>query len=281
MDWIMIDSAVSVTLSPASMPAMVRGTAFSQTVTASGGTAPYAYTVIAGALPTGLALNGSTGAITGTPTVAGAYDFTVGATDATAQTGSRRYVGTVNSAVITISPSAMPDMTQGAAVSQVFTASGGSGGYSWTLDSGALPAGLSLNGASGTVFGTPTGSGAYVFVLRATDAYGNSATRPLSGSITADPYPIGYVLNFGTCYESGSVHFGTVTVNGPNATSYLNSEVIEDVNGKFTPRTSVANWAHPDLAATGFQAPGTPSGRKWKCTTFTATLSPIAFTRIA
>lgn len=281
MNFLMIDTAVLITLSPSSMPSMVRGTSFSQTVSASGGTSPYTYAVAAGTLPTGLSLNTSTGAVTGTPTVAGAYDFTIGATDAASQVGTRRYTGTVNAAAITISPSSMPSMTQGSAVSQVFTASGGFGGYTWTLDSGTLPAGLSLNGATGTVFGTPTGSGAYVFTLRATDAYGNSGTQTLSGTIAADPYPIGYVLDFGTCYESGSVHFGTVTVNGPNATSYLNSEVIEDVNGKFTPRTSVANWAHPDLAATGFQAPGTPSGRKWKCTTFTATLSPIAFTRIA
>lgn len=281
MDWIHIDSAVSVTLSPATMPAMVRGTAFSQTVTASGGTAPYAYTVIAGALPTGLALNGSTGAITGTPTVAGGYDFTIGATDANSQTGSRRYTGTVGTAAITISPSAMPAMTQGQAVSQAFTASGGSGGYTWTLDSGALPAGLSLNGATGVVFGTPTGSGAYVFTLRATDAYGNSGTQTLSGSITADPYPVGYVITFDTCYESGSHHYGTVTLNGSNSVG-LNSEVIEDVNGKFTPaKSNGAQWIHPDYAATGFQAPGTPSGRKWKCTAATALLSPISFTRIA
>ena len=57
------------------------GTVFSSSMSASGGTAPYTYAIGAGALPTGLSLNASTGAITGTPSTAGTFGFQVQVTD--------------------------------------------------------------------------------------------------------------------------------------------------------------------------------------------------------
>src|SRR5439155_4506790 len=57
----------SLTLNPASLPAGTQNVAYNQTVTASGGTAPYTYSLSAGSLPAGLTLNASTGAITCTP----------------------------------------------------------------------------------------------------------------------------------------------------------------------------------------------------------------------
>ena len=72
---------VPITVNPASLPNGTTGTPYNQTVTASGGTGPYTFAVSAGALPTGLALNANSGAITGTPTVAGPFNFTIQATD--------------------------------------------------------------------------------------------------------------------------------------------------------------------------------------------------------
>ena len=66
----------------------VTGTAYSETITADGGTGPYTFAVIGGALPTSTSLNTSTGVISGTPTVAGTYNFTIQVTDANALTGS-------------------------------------------------------------------------------------------------------------------------------------------------------------------------------------------------
>jgi hypothetical protein len=81
---------MAITISPTSLPQATKGSAYSQTLTASGGTAPYTYAVISGALPTGLSLS-SGGVISGTPTVAGYFSFTVRATDSVAATGSRAY----------------------------------------------------------------------------------------------------------------------------------------------------------------------------------------------
>lgn len=68
---------------------------YSSTITVSGGTAPYVFAVISGSLPNGLSLNASTGAITGTPTVAGTFSFVVQVTDADLLTGETPGCGIV------------------------------------------------------------------------------------------------------------------------------------------------------------------------------------------
>ena len=74
-------SALSITT--ASLASATVGTAYSQTVAASGGTTPYGWSVSSGALPTGLSINSSTGAISGTPTSSGTFSFTVMVRDST------------------------------------------------------------------------------------------------------------------------------------------------------------------------------------------------------
>jgi hypothetical protein len=57
------------------------GSAYSDAVIATGGIAPYSWGIVGGSLPAGLALNGTTGAITGTPSAAGTFNFTAAAAD--------------------------------------------------------------------------------------------------------------------------------------------------------------------------------------------------------
>lgn len=71
-------------------------TPYTDTVTASGGIGTASYAVTAGALPTGLSLNASTGEISGTPTVASVYNFTITATFALGGVGSAAYSITVS-----------------------------------------------------------------------------------------------------------------------------------------------------------------------------------------
>jgi hypothetical protein len=97
-----------ITLSPSSLPTASAGTAFSQTVSASGGFGPYTFSVTVGSLPAGLALNASTGAITGTPTTGSTVTFTVQAMDSAGNTGSISYTVIVatlvtNNTVIAVS----------------------------------------------------------------------------------------------------------------------------------------------------------------------------------
>ncbi|WP_343699564.1 putative Ig domain-containing protein [Caulobacter sp.] len=176
--------ASGLQVSPSSLPTPVLTAAYSQTVTASGGSAPYVFTVSAGSLPAGLSLNGSTGAITGTPTASGAYSFTVQATDNNSATATQAYSGTIASG-LQVSPSSLPTPALTQAYSQAITASGGSAPYAFTISAGSLPAGLSLNGSTGAITGTPTASGAYSFTVQATDNNSVTATQAYSGTITA------------------------------------------------------------------------------------------------
>ncbi len=84
----------AISLSPSTLPNGVDATAYSATISASGGAAPYTYAVTSGALPAGLALS-SSGLLSGTPTASGSSSFTVTATDANGCTGSQAYSLTI------------------------------------------------------------------------------------------------------------------------------------------------------------------------------------------
>jgi hypothetical protein len=73
-----------VTISTPSVPVADVGTSYSTTLTASGGTAPYRWSITAGALPAGLALDAATGAISGTPASAASSSMTVQVKDSSA-----------------------------------------------------------------------------------------------------------------------------------------------------------------------------------------------------
>jgi hypothetical protein len=74
--------------------------------------------------------------------------------------------------------------TTGVAYNQALAASGGNGAYTWTLSAGALPGGLSLDGSTGIISGTPAGPGASGFTVQVTSGDGQVATRDLSITIS-------------------------------------------------------------------------------------------------
>jgi hypothetical protein len=93
-----ISQSLTIT-SPLFMPSGMAGRAYSRTVTASGGTAPYTWAITAGTLPAGLSLNTSTGAITGTPTTpTTSKNVTLRVTDATAAQASGVFNFRINNA---------------------------------------------------------------------------------------------------------------------------------------------------------------------------------------
>jgi photosystem II stability/assembly factor-like uncharacterized protein len=79
----------AIIVSPSSLPGGTVGEPYSQMITATGGTAPYSFSVTSGSLPLGLMLSGGT--LSGTPTTQGTFNFTVTATDANGCEGSRGY----------------------------------------------------------------------------------------------------------------------------------------------------------------------------------------------
>ena len=140
--------------------------------TATGGSPTW--TVSSGSLPAGLTLS-SAGLLSGTPTTAGDYSFKI-----TATAGSRSDSQTYSMSVVpklVVGPT-KNEAEVGVPYSFVPQATGGKPGYTWTV-TGALPAGLTLNAATGALSGTPSAPGTYALKLTAKDSLGLTSTVDL------------------------------------------------------------------------------------------------------
>jgi hypothetical protein len=219
----------SISLGPATLPDGTLGVAYNQAVTASGGIGPYSYAVSVGALPNGLTLDGTTGAITGTPTASGPFAFTVTATDQLGMQASQAYNVTINlPVVITLSPASLPSGLVSTAYNQTITASGGTAPYTYAVTVGSV-APLALNAATGVLSGTlpatpqtlsftitatdlngATGSQAYTIVVSSVAPSGQAPSFPAPPSV-----PLCNLLNGSPLpYIRASVPDGTATWNG-------------------------------------------------------------------
>jgi len=97
-------AAPVITITPATLPDGDVNVFYSQSLSATGGMAPYGYTIISGTLPSGVSLS-SSGVLSGTPILAGAYNFTVEAIDGAANVGTKDYTWNVLKAPQTVIPS--------------------------------------------------------------------------------------------------------------------------------------------------------------------------------
>jgi large repetitive protein len=145
-----------------------------------------AWTLESGTLPAGVTLSGS-GLLTGTPTAEGSYGFVVRAQHEAPQT-TKAFTLTVRQPLVVQSPFAparRPTAEVGLRLAKTATATGGSGTYTWSLTSGALPPGLVLDPAKGAIAGVPQAAGNFAIGLTATDSEGRAATA--SSTLTVAP----------------------------------------------------------------------------------------------
>jgi len=182
-------NSVPLTITTASLPTAAVQRPYSAAVTNSGGVAPYTWKIASGQLPPGLALDSTSGAISGTPGQSGKYAFTAQVSDSssTPQTASQTLAVNVIATSLLIGTTTLPSGTLQVPYSSILTATGGTTPYSWSVVSGALPPGLVLNASTGTIAGTPSASGQYSFTVQVTDsgAQPQSATKAFSISIAA------------------------------------------------------------------------------------------------
>lgn len=170
--------ALPVSISTQSLAAGTVGTAYSATLAATGGTAPYAWSLSAGSLPAGLTLS-STGVIAGTPTLSGTFNLTFRVADSNGATSTKALSLTVNAAaggVLGISTSSLPSGTVNKTYSVTLAATGGTSPYTWTAT--GLPAGLTVIGSK--ITGIPAVSGTFSVTLKVTDSKNATASKTLS-----------------------------------------------------------------------------------------------------
>jgi FtsP/CotA-like multicopper oxidase with cupredoxin domain len=174
------------TITTTSLPNGEVSIAYNQPVTATGGITPYAWSVTAGSLPPGLTQNPTTGAISGTPTTAGAYSFTVRITDAVGGFATKAFSITI-AALPVITTTSLPNGEVALAYNRPVTVTGGTTPFAWSVSVGSLPPGLSQSPTTGTISGTPTTAGPYSFTVSLTDAFGAIAAKALSITIVTAP----------------------------------------------------------------------------------------------
>lgn len=171
----------------------VVGVPYSQTVRSTGGTLPNTWALTSSALPGGLTFDSGTGIISGTPTTSGTYPVTFSITDATGASASRAMSIQINSVLDLSTPTSgagsPPSGQRTIPYSFTFTASGGTQPYSWSVTQGSLPAGLTLDPATGLLSGTPTNLGTVTYRVQLQDASGIIETKLFSTTV-ADPMVI-------------------------------------------------------------------------------------------
>jgi hypothetical protein len=138
---------------------------YTATLNATGGTTPYAWSIAGGALPDGLSF--TSGAITGTPTVAGIFRFIIALSDASNQRTDATYTLIVRQGLATDGALAL-DQPLNTPVKITLNAAGGVPPYAWSLSTGSLPTGLAISGAN--IAGTTTAAGVYTATLTVRDS---------------------------------------------------------------------------------------------------------------
>jgi hypothetical protein len=247
-----------------SFPAPPQGwtnTVYGDTLTVSGGLAPYAWSVSAGSLPPGISL-GADGVLSGTPTATGTYSFTIQVTDANGKSATQAASITV-AAGVTTTFAAPPAATLGSAYSDTLTATGGTTPYAWSVNAGTLPPGITLS-AGGVLSGTPTATGSFTFTVNVIDANKGIATTAITLTVGAGVLrmtaPAAVVLPSVAPGGTTSGTLGTVTVTdgrgltGGTWTATVSATAPVTGGGSAAetiPLSGVTYWSGPATATTG------------------------------
>ncbi len=218
---------VTVTGSAGAVPVITSATTATSNVGASfiyqitGTNSPNAYA--ATSLAPGLSINGTTGLITGSPSVAGTYQINITAINSAGSTTGRL--------TLTVSGTPAPSITSSASLT-------GTVGVPFTYQITALftptsyrvlapPSFLTFNGTTGVLTGTPTTAGTYAFTVGATNASGTGnrnvtlTVAPSAATVTNAPYNLtGYRNRTGQTFQ--------FTVIGANSGGVWGTDVYTD-----------------------------------------------------
>ena len=250
------ERTLSLTIAPSalvvptqSLPTGEVGVAYAATLSASGGTPPYRWSIASGALAAGLSLSAS-GSISGTPTATAGASVTFQVQDSSSPVRTQSVALPMKlNAALAVTTASLPGAQVGKPYTATLTASGGTPPLSWSLAAGLLPAGLALAPSSGVISGTPTAavnSNALTFAVA--DSYvppqhksANLAltVAPSSTSISISPRAAALTLG-----QTASL---SVTTNDPLGVTWS----LAPAGGSF------ASMQGTNGTSTTFTAPGT------------------------
>ncbi|HUY86250.1 MAG TPA: Ig domain-containing protein, partial [Acidimicrobiales bacterium] len=236
-DILVANANLPLSILTTSLPSVNEGNPYSQSLSAIGGNAPYAWSIASGSLPTGLTLT-SAGTISGSPVTSGIATFVIRVADSSvpSQSAIKQLTIDVNSTQLAVTTTSLPSGNLDTSYSAVLGESGGSAPYTWSIGGGLLPTGLLLS-STGSIFGTPTISGSFSFAVTVTD----SSVPPLTASaalvvtISSTPNPTstqGYWLGGNVANSNGSVFaYGSLTTYPGTATLTPGESVVGIAGG--------------------------------------------------
>lgn len=204
--------AQPVITTPPLLPQAQVGSAYFKALEAAGGTPPYTWSIISGGLPTGLNF-AATGIISGTPTIAGTFNFTARVTDGASASATQPFVLIVAQPPLKFLTTYLATATEGKSYTERIMVSGGTSPYTWSITSGSLPTGLILGATTGYISGIPArgSAGTYSFIVSVTDSSSPPITAQESFSITVEKGGYVATITIGTGLKAGETK---VFVNG-------------------------------------------------------------------
>jgi hypothetical protein len=262
-----------LTITTISLPGGTTGKTYSGQIAVTGGATPYSY--LASGLPSGLAINGSTGAITGTPAQSSVGTATVAvtvrdSTSSTRQTATANLRITIKAGVVTsalsLTTTSLPGGTVGVAYSGLVAATGGTAPYKYSAS--GLPSGLSISSSTGAVTGTPAQSsvGATTVAFKVTDSTSPTVQTGTSNlqitiaaavvagkvTITTASLPVGTV---GVAYSGAIAATGGTTPYTYSASGLPSGLSINSSTGAITGTTTTVGTATVSVTVTDSTQP--------------------------
>lgn len=268
-----------LSINTASLPGGAVRQDYSAMLSAAGGTPPYTWAVTSGNLPDGLSLDKYSGLISGRPTTAGSFSFTIHATDSSspAETATEDY--SLKVSALAISPESLPAAAVHKAFSAALSAADGTPPYTWSIAAGNLPKGLSLDSSTGVISGKPGRAGTSSFTIEVDDSSDprltGLRTYSLTILMTISPASLPTATLHSGYSAALSAAGGTATYNWSLSAGSLPAGMSLSVSGVISGKPGAVGTSHFTVEVTDSSRPALKAARTYSLTVAMA-ISPAS-----